>query len=57
MVEPYAQLPMTFKGRKIANDAFINGARASGVTGSGPAVVIIIPSLVRSSAERIKSAK
>ena len=43
------------QGRKIANDAFINGARASGVTGSGPAVVIIIPSLVRSSAERIKS--
>ena len=44
------------QARKIANDAFINGARASGVTGSGPAVVIIIPSLVRSSAERIKSA-
>ena len=44
------------QGRRIANDAFINGARASGVSGSGPAVVIIIPSLVRSSAERIKSA-
>jgi len=44
------------QGRRIANDAFINGARASGVTGSGPAVVIIIPSLVRSSVERIKSA-
>tara|TARA_B100001248_G_C27307590_1_gene420259 strand:- start:42 stop:941 length:900 start_codon:yes stop_codon:yes gene_type:complete len=43
------------QGRKIANDAFINGARASGVTGSGPAVVIIIPSLVSSSVERIKS--
>lgn len=42
-------------GRKIANDAFINGARASGLTGSGPAVVIIIPSLVSSSVERIKS--
>ena len=42
-------------GRKIANDAFINGARASGMTGSGPAVVIIIPSLVSSSVERIKS--
>ena len=42
-------------GRKIANDAFINGARASGMTGSGPAVVIIIPSLVFSSVERIKS--
>ena len=44
------------QGRRIANDAFINGARASGVTGSGPAVVIIIPSLVRSSVKRIKSA-
>ena len=42
-------------GRKIANDAFINGARSSGVTGSGPAVVIVIPSLVPSSAKRIKS--
>ena len=43
------------QGRKIANDAFINGARASGVSGSGPAVIIIIPSLVSSSAKRIKS--
>ena len=43
------------QGRKIANDAFINGARSSGLSGSGPAVVIVIPSLVRSSADRIKS--
>ena len=43
------------QGRKIANDAFINGARASGVSGSGPAVVIIIPSLLSSSANRIRS--
>lgn len=43
------------QGRKIANDAFINGARSSGLSGSGPAVVIIVPSLVRSSADRIKS--
>ena len=43
------------QGRKISNDAFINGARSSGLTGSGPAVVIVIPSLVSSSAERIKS--
>tara|TARA_B100000963_G_scaffold68262_1_gene56497 strand:+ start:165 stop:1061 length:897 start_codon:yes stop_codon:yes gene_type:complete len=43
------------QGRKISNDAFINGARSSGLTGSGPAVVIVIPSLVPSSAERIKS--
>lgn len=43
------------QGRKIANDAFINGARSSGLSGSGPAVVIVVPSLVRSSANRIKS--
>ena len=43
------------QGRKIANDAFINGARSSGLSGSGPAVVIVIPSLVKSSADRIKS--
>ena len=43
------------QGRKIANDAFINGARSSGLSGSGPAVVIIVPSLVKSSADRIKS--
>ena len=43
------------QGRKIANDAFINGARSSGLSGSGPAVVIVVPSLVKSSADRIKS--
>jgi len=43
------------QGRKFSNDAFLNGARASGITGSGPAVVIIIPSLIKSSLNRIKS--
>ncbi|MED6337512.1 MAG: hypothetical protein VYC12_00650 [Candidatus Thermoplasmatota archaeon] len=43
------------QGRKISNDAFINGARASGMTGSGPAVVIVIPSFLKTSVERIKS--
>ena len=43
------------QGRKIANDAFISGARSSGLSGSGPAVVIVVPSIVRSSADRIKS--
>ena len=43
------------QGRKISNDAFINGARSSGMSGSGPAVIIVVPSLVSSSAERIKS--
>ena len=43
------------QGRKISNDAFINGARASGMTGSGPAVIIVIPSFLNTSFERIKS--
>ena len=43
------------QGRKFANDAFLAGARSAGMTGSGPAIVIIIPSLVRSSADRIIS--
>ena len=43
------------QGRKISNDAFINGARASGMTGSGPAVIIVIPSILKTSVERIKS--
>ena len=42
------------QGRKFSNDAFINGARASGITGSGPAIVIVIPRVVYSSVERIK---
>ncbi|DAC52244.1 MAG TPA: hypothetical protein HA359_05760 [Candidatus Poseidoniaceae archaeon] len=43
------------QGRKISNDAFINGARASGLSGSGPAVVIVIPSILKNSVERLKS--
>ena len=43
------------QGRKISNDAFINGARSSGMSGSGPAIIIIVPSLLQSSAKRIKS--
>ena len=42
-------------GRKYSNDAFLAGARAAGMSGSGPAIAIIIPSLVRSSADRIIS--
>jgi len=32
------------EGRKMANEAFVNGARASGITGSGTAIVIVVPS-------------
>ncbi len=42
------------QGRKLSNDAFLSGARASGMTGSGPAIVFVIPSIVSSSVERIK---
>ena len=44
------------QGRKISNDAFLNGARSSGMSGSGPAIVIVVPSLLQDSAKRIKSA-
>ena len=32
------------EGRKMANDAFVNGARASGISGSGNAIVVVVPS-------------
>ena len=42
-------------GRKIANDAFVNGARAAGITGSGPAITVIVPSVSTQSVERLKN--
>lgn len=30
-------------GRKLTNDAFVNGARAAGISGSGTAIVIFVP--------------
>ena len=43
------------EGRRMANDAFVNGARAAGISGSGPAVIIIIPSITPQTTKRIKS--
>ena len=43
------------EGRKIANDAFVNGARAAGITGSGPAITVIVPSVSSQSIERLKN--
>ena len=40
-------------GRKHVNDSFLYGARAAGMTGSGPAIVIFVPSLVRSATEKM----
>ena len=42
------------KGRKLTNDAFVNGARAAGISGSGPAIAIFVPAVSAQSIERIK---
>lgn len=43
------------EGRKMANDSFMNSARAAGVSGSGPALVIVVPRQLGATLERIKS--
>ncbi len=43
------------EGRKMANDSFMNSARAAGVSGSGPALVIVVPSQQSPTLERIKT--
>jgi len=43
------------EGRKMANDSFMNSARAAGISGSGPALVIVIPAQQTPTVERIKS--
>jgi len=43
------------EGRKMANDSFMNSARAAGVSGSGPALVIVVPSQQGPALERIKT--
>tara|TARA_B100000989_G_scaffold170070_1_gene127299 strand:- start:7743 stop:8621 length:879 start_codon:yes stop_codon:yes gene_type:complete len=42
-------------GRRMTNDAFVNGARAAGITGSGPALVIFLPSVSKPTIERLKN--
>lgn len=39
----------------MANDSFMNSARAAGVSGSGPALVIVVPSQQEPTLERIKA--
>ena len=41
-------------GRKLTNDAFVNGARAAGISGSGSAIVIFVPSKNEQSINRLK---
>ena len=42
------------EGRRMANDAFVNGARAAGISGSGPAIVVVIPKITPQTLNRIK---
>ena len=43
------------EGRKMANDSFMNSARAAGVSGSGPALVIVVSRQFSPTLERIKA--
>ena len=37
----------------MSNDAFVNGARAAGMSGSGPAIAIFVPAVSKPSIERL----
>ena len=41
-------------GRKLTNDAFVNGARAAGISGSGPAIAIFSPAVNDQALIRLK---
>ena len=43
------------KARILANDALVNGARAAGLSGSGTAIVIVIPIQLEGVIQRIKT--
>ncbi len=40
-------------GRRLTNDAFVNGARAAGISGSGPAIAIFVAAISKQSKQRI----
>ena len=40
-------------GRRLSNDAFVNGARAAGISGSGPAIAIFVAAISKQSKQRI----
>ena len=42
------------QGRQLANHAFVNGGRAAGITGSGPAIVIVVPAGIEQPIKRLK---
>ena len=39
--------------RRMTNDAFVSGARAAGISGSGPAIVIFAPAISKPTIERL----
>lgn len=41
------------RGRILTNDAFVNGARAAGISGSGTAIVILAPAISIPTCERL----
>ena len=41
-------------GRRLTNDAFVNGGRAAGISGSGPAIVIFASAVSKPTIDRIK---
>jgi hypothetical protein len=41
-------------GRKITNDAMMNGARSAGMTGSGNAIVVVAPKVSEPTCERLR---
>jgi len=41
-------------GRKLTNDALLNGARAAGISGSGSALVVVAPKVSTPTCERLK---
>ena len=42
-------------GRRLTNDAFVNGARSAGISGSGPAIVIFAPSISKPICDRLST--
>lgn len=42
-------------GRRLTNDAFVNGARSAGISGSGPAIVIFAPAISKPICERLST--
>ncbi len=43
------------QGRKITNDAMLNGARAAGMSGSGNAIIVLAPKVSKPSCDRLRA--